>query len=486
MLEVVSWNGLHGRAQPACHVCCSSRRVCFRTGPDAGLRTGRRGPALQLGCRDSGGPGSAQRSAVHRHSRKSRAWDSTSSFTPATKCRVPLKELAGSENQLTMVFRVTPEDHPDEPVYFSQHIPVPAIEEDAGGPAYLHGHLRRGRRQVSRRLADARPRGARLLLRIGMSKRSLPAKDKQMALDIAPAIVQPADTEPFKQEPPVEREQHEGPLNVKVVVNFAPQDSGSATLQPLDTNALLSILRNIAREPRIGKFSIVAYNMQEQRVIYRQEDASQIDFPGARQGAEFAQPGDGGSEAAEPEARRHGVPGQPDHQGTEGPEAAAGRRDLRRPQGDAGRRASAGHPEAAFRRQATRVLHELQPESAGESLAGRHRQRREVPQGRRVYHHPSARSVFLLERNHGPYCKIEVREDGKRQRVLRNKQCGSFPSRCLSPPPHYRPLLRNSAPPRIWRPTFPRPRSSWKGCWRPAASSRATWSTIWAAATAAS
>src|SRR5438552_4327224 len=30
---------------------------------------------------------------------------------------VPLKELAGSENQLLMVFKVTPEERPDEPVY---------------------------------------------------------------------------------------------------------------------------------------------------------------------------------------------------------------------------------------------------------------------------------------------------------------------------------------------------------------------------------
>src|ERR1051326_6571430 len=39
---------------------------------------------------------------------------------------VPLKELAGSDNQLTMVFRVTPEGHPDAPIYFSQHVPVPS------------------------------------------------------------------------------------------------------------------------------------------------------------------------------------------------------------------------------------------------------------------------------------------------------------------------------------------------------------------------
>ena len=50
-------------------------------------------------------------------------------------------------------------------------------------------------------------------------------------------------------------------------------------LQPVDTGALVSILRSIFREPRIGKFSIVAFNMQEQKVVYRQEDADRIDFP---------------------------------------------------------------------------------------------------------------------------------------------------------------------------------------------------------------
>jgi hypothetical protein len=66
---------------------------------------------------------------------------------------------------------------------------------------------------------------------------------------------------------------------VKVIVNFAPQDATAPALHTLDTNALLSILRGIAREPRIGTFSVVAFNLQERRVVYRQEDASHIDFP---------------------------------------------------------------------------------------------------------------------------------------------------------------------------------------------------------------
>jgi hypothetical protein len=43
---------------------------------------------------------------------------------------------------------------------------------------------------------------------------------------------------------------------------------------------LVSILRQISRDPHIGKFSLVAFNMQEQRILYRQESASRIDFPG--------------------------------------------------------------------------------------------------------------------------------------------------------------------------------------------------------------
>src|SRR5260370_33746088 len=52
---------------------------------------------------------------------------------------IPLKELAGADNQLTIVFRVTPEHHPDEAVHFSHHFSVPMIEPDAGGNVLLSG-----------------------------------------------------------------------------------------------------------------------------------------------------------------------------------------------------------------------------------------------------------------------------------------------------------------------------------------------------------
>jgi len=200
-------------------------------------------------------------------------------FHAGYEVNVPLKDLAGSENQLTMVFRVAPDQAPDEAVYFSHRFNVPMIEPDAGGNAVLTGtfDLGEGKYHVDWLMRD---RSDRVCSFNWDSEASLPGKDKAIALDIAPSEVEAADTEPFKKEPEIAaRQTAADPLNVKVMVNFAPQDSLSASLQPVDTRALLSILRNMARDPRITRFSVVAFNMQEQRVIYRQEGASQIDFP---------------------------------------------------------------------------------------------------------------------------------------------------------------------------------------------------------------
>jgi hypothetical protein len=199
-------------------------------------------------------------------------------FHAGYEVSIPLKDLAGSQNLLSTIYRVTPDSQKDDPVYMTQRVSVPDIEENAKGDAYLQGSfdVGEGKYHVDWLMRD---RSERVCSSYWDIEASLAPKDKQVALDIQPGIVQPTDKEPFKDEPPVEREAQGHPLNVKIIVNFAPQDSSSATLQPLDMNALISILRSIAREPRIGKFSIVAVNIQQQRVIYRQQDSSQIDFP---------------------------------------------------------------------------------------------------------------------------------------------------------------------------------------------------------------
>jgi hypothetical protein len=191
---------------------------------------------------------------------------------------IPLKDLAGGDNSLNILFRVEPQNHPEHPIYFMQHVRVPKIEEDAKGEAFLQGgfDLGEGNYHVDWLMRD---RSERVCSHYWDSEATLATKDRSINLAIAPGDVQRADGEQFKEEPPVQRVSNEPLLNVKVLVNFAPQNSNSAALQPVDTSALVSILRSISREPRIGKFSIVAFNMQEERVVYRQEAVDRIDFP---------------------------------------------------------------------------------------------------------------------------------------------------------------------------------------------------------------
>ena len=199
-------------------------------------------------------------------------------FHAGYEVTVPLRDLAGGDNMLNILFRVSPQGHPELPVYFAQHVRVPPIEEDAKGDAYLQGifDVGEGNYHVDWLMRD---RAERVCSSYWDAEAAIAVRDRPMNPAIGPGLIQRADGEQFREEPPVQRAASEPPLNVKVLVNFAPQNSLSAALQPLDTSALVSILRSLVREPRIGKFSIIAFNMQEQKVVYRQEGADRIDFP---------------------------------------------------------------------------------------------------------------------------------------------------------------------------------------------------------------
>jgi len=201
-------------------------------------------------------------------------------FHSGYEVSLPLKEIAGSENLLTMLFRVTPMDQePRRPVYFTHRIKVPSIEEDAKGDTMFQGgfDVGEGKYKVEWLMRD---RAERVCASSWEIESSLPPKDKQLALDLAHGEIRASEREQFTDEPPVQRASaEEAPLNVKVLINFAPQNAKAATLQAVDTTALTAILRNISREPRIGKFTLVAFNLQEHRVVYRQDNAEKIDFP---------------------------------------------------------------------------------------------------------------------------------------------------------------------------------------------------------------
>lgn len=190
---------------------------------------------------------------------------------------IPLKELAGSENVLNILFRITPLDRAGDPSFFIQHFKVPMIEEDAAGDAQLEGSidLGEGKYHVDWMMRD---RSESVCSFYWDMEAELAPKDRDIQLETTAGSVEPAHEEQFTEEPPVSR-LASSPLKIKVLVNFAPQNFSASTMRPQDTMALVSIMRRIARQPEFGKFSVVAFNIQEQKVLYRQDSEDSIDFP---------------------------------------------------------------------------------------------------------------------------------------------------------------------------------------------------------------
>jgi hypothetical protein len=199
-------------------------------------------------------------------------------FHAGFEVSVPLRELAGRENLLTILFRVAPLTDPDHPVYFLQKIRVPEIEEEAKGDASLYGafDLGEGKYRVDWLMRD---RAERVCSNFWEVEATLSGKESQMAMVIPPHAVRAADQESFKDEPPVERAAAGESIAVKILLNYAPQNPRNTVMRPVDTTALVSILRSILREPKIGRFSLVAFSMASQQVLYRQENVDHLDLP---------------------------------------------------------------------------------------------------------------------------------------------------------------------------------------------------------------
>jgi hypothetical protein len=202
---------------------------------------------------------------------------------------LPMHDVAGSENMLSILARITPEGSLNEPLYFLQRVNVPKLPDDAKGDAVLGGlfDLGEGKYHIDLLMKD---RSERVCAFYWDAEAALSERDKEIQPAIAPGAVERAEYEQFTEEPPVERSVGK-PLNIKILVNFAPQNSNLSSLRPIDTLALVTVLRRLSREPQFGRFSVVAFNVQEQRVLYRQSSAERIDFPALGRAIQSVEPG---------------------------------------------------------------------------------------------------------------------------------------------------------------------------------------------------
>jgi hypothetical protein len=71
----------------------------------------------------------------------------------------------------------------------------------------------------------------------------------------------------------------EQPLRVVVFLHFAPQAPGAISMRPDEAAALLAMLRSVAREPRIGTYSLIVFNLASSQTLFRQGRSAAIEFP---------------------------------------------------------------------------------------------------------------------------------------------------------------------------------------------------------------
>jgi hypothetical protein len=193
---------------------------------------------------------------------------------------VPMRELAGSGEVLTVVFRVFSDGDRAHASNFVQHFHVPVIDEEAKGDALLQGgiDLGEGNYHVDWLMRD---RAERICSASWDVAAQLTPKDKPISLFIGARQIAETPPQPFVNEAGDTLDHHTSGDNlaIKLLVNFAPQNAASAALQRSDTEALVSILRTIERDPRVSRISLVAFNMEEGRIVYRQDTTGRIDFP---------------------------------------------------------------------------------------------------------------------------------------------------------------------------------------------------------------
>ena len=176
----------------------------------------------------------------------------------------PLRELSGlGASTVAVAFRITPENGTAK--YYSRHFRTPAVVEHAGGRVRVVGNIDvgPGKYRVDWLLRDARQRVCSAHWEV---QAKVSGSYPEAALALGPGEVEPPETELFEPQPRAAA----GPLRVRILVNLGADE---------DTPAVVGILRSIAREPRIGHVSLVAFNLEDERILYRQADASQIDFP---------------------------------------------------------------------------------------------------------------------------------------------------------------------------------------------------------------
>ena len=197
-------------------------------------------------------------------------------FHSGYEVSIPVWQLAQAGSRLTAIFRVKSGSDPGTTTYFFQNWTVPQLDEGAGGTAHLRGSfiLGEGQYQVDWLLRDQAERYCGARWDISAKRRG---KDRAVELSLSPSTARPESADLFVNESTAKFEKSRM-LNVVVLFHVAPQTPGAAGMQAHEAAASVGILRNIARDAHIGTYSVAAFNLEQNKLIYRRDAAPMMNF----------------------------------------------------------------------------------------------------------------------------------------------------------------------------------------------------------------
>ena len=204
---------------------------------------------------------------------------------------IPTKQFAGPENEWYVTLIVQPLSKEGlEPTRVDEQVTTAAIPPKTKGSVEFSGSfaMGEGRYAVSWHLRDHSGRYCDVAWEVeGKVSRG----DRKVDVALEPGEVASPAIYLFRREPALERDPAGPNLRIKVLLNL---DSGSrrrVTLRPWQIGLMLSTLRLLARHPATFQFSVVAYSLEDQSVLYRQPLANRVNFPALGRAIKSLSPG---------------------------------------------------------------------------------------------------------------------------------------------------------------------------------------------------
>jgi hypothetical protein len=190
---------------------------------------------------------------------------------------LPVKVLSDAGGWLQVAMRVTPAAETQNPAYLAHRFPIAGVPLDRKGEVILTGGFDHGpgRYRVDWIMRDARERVCtshwELEARAGTGKQDVP-------LTLSPNQIFDVDRNLFSNGAQIKQDLVQ-PLRIKLLLNLSPAKPQDGILRSADAAVLLSILHSVADQPGMAVSALVAFNLREQKIIYRQERVDQVDFP---------------------------------------------------------------------------------------------------------------------------------------------------------------------------------------------------------------